>query len=184
MNVSVRQTLADLRAELEVRIADAWRNLERLEAEMADTIAAQNALRTRVESLEARGTEASLQAVNYWRSTPPIPVRGLTMKSLVVKALSERFKNGATSRELLDFIRDEWGRTDVIRSSFSPQLSRLKLEGVIRLDEKVWKLGAEDEQDALLLEHQEREASEHDRVQWDKVQEPSSHSQTITATSP
>jgi hypothetical protein len=66
---------------------------------------------------------------------PPLPLRvlpyaHLTMKQLIIKALSEHFHNGATTRQLLDFFRDAWGRA-IERQNLSPQLSRLYQEGVI-----------------------------------------------------
>jgi hypothetical protein len=68
------------------------------------------------------------------------PFSSLTMKELTVKALNERFKNGATAAQLMTFFSDAWGRKDIRRSSYSPQLSRLKSEGVIELDGKIWRL--------------------------------------------
>ncbi len=52
------------------------------------------------------------------------PYDHLTMKQLVVKALEEHFHDGATTRQLLDFFRDAWGR-EVERTNLSPQISRL-----------------------------------------------------------
>ena len=54
----------------------------------------------------------------------------LTMKELVVKVLSEHFHQGATTREMLDFFRDAWGR-QIERTNLSPQISRLYQEGII-----------------------------------------------------
>jgi hypothetical protein len=61
---------------------------------------------------------------------PISPYTNLTMKQLVVKALTEHFQNGATSRQMLDFFRDAWGRI-IERQNLSPQLTRLYQEGVI-----------------------------------------------------
>jgi hypothetical protein len=73
--------------------------------------------------------------------TPPrSPYARLTIKQLVRKALSEQFERGATANELLDFFSDAWGRSDVLRTSLSPQLSRLKQEGAIILIGQKWSL--------------------------------------------
>lgn len=67
----------------------------------------------------------------------------LTMKQLVVKALMEHFERGATAKQLREFFRDAWGR-DIERPNLSPQLSRLRADGVIELmpDTHVWRLTA------------------------------------------
>lgn len=70
--------------------------------------------------------------------SPPSPYAGLTQQQLVIKALSEHYKNGATATELVDFFHNAWGREDIVRSSLSPQLSRLKSEHKIDLIGRVW----------------------------------------------
>lgn len=64
------------------------------------------------------------------------------LKELTVKALSERFTNGATAAQLIEFFSEAWGRRDIVRSSYSPQLSRLKHDGVVILQGKVWSLAS------------------------------------------
>jgi hypothetical protein len=65
---------------------------------------------------------------------------GLTIKAIVQRALNSEFLSGATALELLDYInkhRDE----PLLRSSLSPQLSRLKHEQVIDLTaDGIWVL--------------------------------------------
>src|SRR6266852_1100628 len=51
------------------------------------------------------------------------PSERITIKGLAVKALDEKFRQGATAQQLLEFFRDAWGR-DIDRASLSPQLSR------------------------------------------------------------
>ena len=63
----------------------------------------------------------------------------LTMKQLVVKALKEHFPDGATAKQLREFIRDAWNR-DIERANLSPQLSRLHGEGVIEWCDGIWSL--------------------------------------------
>jgi hypothetical protein len=67
-------------------------------------------------------------------------VANCTMKELTIRALLERFPNGANSRELLHLFWNEWDRKDVVRSSYSPQLSRLKDEGIVALSGGKWHL--------------------------------------------
>jgi hypothetical protein len=68
------------------------------------------------------------------------PYARMTMKELVRKVLSEHFHNGATTRQMLEFFRDAWGR-DIERTNLSPQVSRLSQEGIIgRLDDGRWYL--------------------------------------------
>jgi hypothetical protein len=58
------------------------------------------------------------------------PYSTLTMKQLIAKVLHEHFRDGGTTRQMLDFFRDAWGR-DIERTNLSPQISRLYQEGVI-----------------------------------------------------
>ena len=62
----------------------------------------------------------------------------LTIKQMVVKALGEHLTNGANANELLDFFTREWGRNEIMRTSLSPQLTRLKIDGKIQRRGKVW----------------------------------------------
>lgn len=68
--------------------------------------------------------------LGYLASLLPSPYSHLTMKQLVLKALVEHFTDGATTRQLLAFFRDAWGR-DIARANLSPQLSRLMRDGMI-----------------------------------------------------
>jgi hypothetical protein len=54
------------------------------------------------------------------------PYSSLTIKQLVLKALQEHFPHGATANDMLHLFANVWGRGDIIRTSLSPQLSRLK----------------------------------------------------------
>jgi hypothetical protein len=59
----------------------------------------------------------------------------LTIKDLIIHALNEHFRSGASSKQLRDFIRDAWNR-DIERTNLSPQLSRLKADGTVELDDQ------------------------------------------------
>jgi hypothetical protein len=73
----------------------------------------------------------------------PLPLKmaqyeKLTMKQLVVKVLREHFPQGATTRQMVDFFRDAWGR-NIERPNLSPQLSRLHQDGILgRGDNHRW----------------------------------------------
>lgn len=86
------------------------------------------------------GHYASSNAVLHHKRQANPEVQSLTFKQLTVKALQEHYGNGATASQLLDFFKHKWGRNDVVRTSLSPQLTRLKREGKIRLEGKVWHL--------------------------------------------
>ena len=66
------------------------------------------------------------------------PYFKLTIKQLVVKALLEQFTNGATAGQLLELFARGWDRDDVVRTSLSPQLSRLRQDGVIDRRDNIW----------------------------------------------
>jgi hypothetical protein len=68
------------------------------------------------------------------------PYYRFTFKELVLKALAEHFPQGATANQMLDLFENVWGRSDVVRTSLSPQLSRLKDENRIFREGRVWHL--------------------------------------------
>jgi hypothetical protein len=68
------------------------------------------------------------------------PYFRFTFKELVVKALAEHFPQGATANQMLDLFANVWGRGDIVRTSLSPQLSRLKDENRIFREGHVWHL--------------------------------------------
>lgn len=90
--------------------------------------------------LKPTGHEASLKAVAHYARVANPEAKRLTMKQLILQALGEHLTHGATANELLDFFATHWGRTEIMRTSLSPQLSRLKEEGKIELRGKVWTL--------------------------------------------
>jgi len=66
-----------------------------------------------------------------------------SIKELVVLALKSKRKfrwNGASASDIRDFIKDAFGR-DIERASLSPQLSRLRHEGILKLsNDGTWTL--------------------------------------------
>lgn len=125
-------------AVLERELADARRARAAITSETASAIAETNVNRL----LRVGGARPVFYGGGEARDlTPPeSPYAQLTMKQLVRKALGEHFPNGATAAELMDFFADAWGRNDIVRTSLSPQLSRLKREGDITLRGKTWYL--------------------------------------------
>jgi hypothetical protein len=72
--------------------------------------------------------------------------RELTFKDKIKITLSEEFPNGASSRDILDYCNETWPDCIIKRSSISPQLSRLKSEEIIVLDDGIWRLASEKEE--------------------------------------
>lgn len=158
---SVRQLLDDAESDILMRMDPVRKELNILERELADVRKAKNAinsdgLASTVVRVIGIGDMRSVSPKFYGGgeardlTPPPSPYAKLTMKQLVRKALDEHFTNGATANELLDFFRNAWGRNDVVRTSLSPQLSRLKRDGAIKLDGMTWRLASEDGSGDLL----------------------------------
>lgn len=149
---SVRQLLDDAEADILMRMDPVRKELTILERELADVRKAKNAINSTAHGVsvrvvgvgELRGAPRAYGGGEAEPATPPSsPYAKLTMKQLVRKALEEHFANGATANELLAFFANAWGRHDIIRTSLSPQLSRLKREGVITLRGMKWHLAGQ-----------------------------------------
>jgi hypothetical protein len=74
----------------------------------------------------------------------PPPYEHLTMKQLIMKALTEHFQSGATAKQFREFFRDAWSR-NIDRASLSPQLSRLRSDKSSDREGNVWFLVKENE---------------------------------------
>ena len=72
------------------------------------------------------------------------PYDHLTMKQLIMKALTEHFQSGATAKQFREFFRDAWSR-NIDRASLSPQLSRLRSDKIIDRKGDIWFLIKETE---------------------------------------
>jgi hypothetical protein len=68
-----------------------------------------------------------------------IRTRGELSFQEMIRRILQNKPNGATAKEILDLIKQEFN-LEVMRSSISPQLSRLKEKGEIELKSGVWKL--------------------------------------------
>lgn len=64
---------------------------------------------------------------------------GLTFQDMIVAVLNGLDTGAATALEILDLI-DQKFEKKILRSSISPQLSRLKDKGVLNLDNGYWTL--------------------------------------------
>jgi hypothetical protein len=74
----------------------------------------------------------------------PSPYEHVTMKQLIMKALTEHFQSGATAKQFREFFRDAWAR-NIDRASLSPQLSRLRSDKIIDREGNIWFLVTKNE---------------------------------------
>jgi hypothetical protein len=176
-STALRQFLEGHEEDLTAQISEFRGNLTPLEAELAEVKRAKAAIGLNVSQIastvegiaqviagvgrftmvlnEAQKRAAEILEAGQRNNTidvtptspPPSPYANLTMKQLVLKALTEHFHCGATTRELIEFFRDAWGR-NIERTNLSPQISRLYQEGAIGRAEstKQWYLVPEERQ--------------------------------------
>jgi hypothetical protein len=148
---NLRDLLADHEADLMGRLKALREQIIPLERELAEVRRARGAVsmidygpeQTQILFPAKGEVDDSARPTDHQArdlSPPRSPYARLTIKQLVRKALTEQFERGATSNELLDFFSDAWGRLDVVRTSLSPQLSRLKQDGEILLIGQKWVL--------------------------------------------
>jgi hypothetical protein len=141
----LEQQIAGILAELEARRAEIV-PLERELASAQKALAALDPDDDRPRHLAATGSQSGQASLEHWKRLNTrlhhfmVHHPSETMKDLVRRALRERFPEGAKAAELVELFNREWGRPDVIRSSLSPQLSRLKKDGEVTLDGEIWKL--------------------------------------------
>lgn len=124
MSDTLREVIGRHESEITAKIEELRKQLAPLEGELAD-------IRRARASLENRALPRALMVLGE------SPYPALTMKEMVLKALLEHFPNGATCGQFIAFFRDAWSR-DIARSSLSPQLSRLRIEGKIQRHGLVW----------------------------------------------
>ena len=140
MESQTLRLLRQRRSELERRHVELQAMLEPVKRELAQVDIAIRALTPDAAvAIPPLGADGSAAAVAHFRRRENPDVQKMTFKQLVVKALSEHFENGATANELLDFFKSNWCR-EIMRTSLSPQLSRLKNDNLIELHGKVWHL--------------------------------------------
>lgn len=156
--VSVRTLLDAHEASVIERIAVLRAELIPLERELLEVRLAKAALKKEPEVPEQKNlvffkTEdqaASASHIDAWRQRlvsaahdiPKSPYSRMTIKELVKKALVEHFPEGATANDLLDVFANAWGRTEIERTSLSPQLSRLRRDNILFRQGHIWRLTA------------------------------------------
>jgi hypothetical protein len=152
---NVRQMLEDHEREILAKLRSLHDQITPLELELNDVRMAKAALQAdtanvrqpqlalagsatlKVDSaVSGASAEHVVQTTDFTRS----PYARLTIKELVLKALAEHFPRGGTANQMLHVFANVWGRGDIVRTSLSPQLSRLKDENRIIRDGHVWHL--------------------------------------------
>jgi hypothetical protein len=150
MDKTVVELLLEAEAAFVAKVEYLQAQLDPVQRELATVRRALKAARgpqpssDQLQLLPSSGSEATEASRNHFMAYPDDVLtkqyRHLTMKQLVRRALQEHFTEGATAKQMLELFRHEWGRDDVVRTSLSPQLTRLKREGVIALHGLVWHL--------------------------------------------
>lgn len=141
---TITQLMDKREKEVTEQIGHLRKQLAPLEAELAQIRVAKAAMKVDEPTQSTQPAELTIKSVPFLDVFGLPPMLGayqhLTMKQLTVKALKEQFRNGATANQLIAFFKNAWGRTDVVRSSLSPQLSRLQEDGYIKREGRVWHL--------------------------------------------
>lgn len=134
--------------------------LDKITSERATLNAEMKALNERVSELHEKlsrldQAEAALKgySLSTFKFLKPAesesaraPVRGMTIKQMVIKALEDH-PNGLIALDILSEINSRFGKS-YVRTSLSPQLSRLGKAGKIHKSGKHWILGKPDIQEA------------------------------------
>ncbi len=82
---------------------------------------------------------AAQQALEIAAPTPGLSSVPKTIKQMVVRCLENSPAVGATSGQIIEHIHERW-MPGLKRASLAPQLSRLKRDGVIENDKRLWKI--------------------------------------------
>jgi hypothetical protein len=133
MAQGIREILDSREREI-VRIIDdiKRKQLVPLELELADVRKAREAI-----GLAPTEGKMALHLVGAGELNASSEFQRMTVRQLAQKALNEHFKQGATYSELLKFFRREWGR-EIGKGSLSPQLSRMRKDGIVRTEGNTW----------------------------------------------
>lgn len=103
-----------------------------------------------VANVKARLSRSIAEAADRY---PFLEFEHFTIKELIVKALTDHYKQGAGAADLVEFIKNAYGRA-VERSSLSPQLSRLKQDGWVEQQaDGAWNLTNEKRTALVLFDH-------------------------------
>jgi hypothetical protein len=127
---TLRDILTEHLAGLDSRIEGLRVELQALETERDNT-------EKMLATLPDKSAETSVPA-GYRVKRALLPAFAyLTIKELALKALREKFTNGATATQMVEHFKSAWGR-EVMRTSLSPQLTRLKDEKKIDIRGNQW----------------------------------------------
>jgi hypothetical protein len=134
---STREFLKAQKAALDAEIKPLEQKLADLRSEMGDVEKALKALGPTEYEKSFRNAFFSF-AYDDIGQTAKGMLREGTIKDFVVRVLSDR-PEGMVAIDILAAINRRFG-TEYPRTSLSPQLSRLKNEGILELDGLVWRL--------------------------------------------
>jgi hypothetical protein len=123
----------NLREFISARKAEIQGQMKLLRQEMQELRAAEDAI-----------TNAPTTKSGAPSETEPQNPGKLTIKDMVVRVLSETGK-GMDALKLMENVKGKFG-VEVQRTSLSPQLSRLKSEGILVMENKVWSLTSQTSQ--------------------------------------
>lgn len=134
---SIREFISARRRDLSDQLAVLDLRRAAIETELRELLAAELALPnaekvTNSGSSEARVISQSAPLLRY------VGLRPGSIKAKIVDVLGD-WPLGAEANEILDLIQRKHGE-EIPRASLSPQLSRLKRDGFVRLDGRVWSL--------------------------------------------
>lgn len=150
--VAVAKYLQDYEQALLRRIAHAEQALAELRSDLDDTRKAMGAVAgSRPEGVLTEETaDSALEALQkpsegqprrsrrrYLGSLEGMAPANYSIMDMVINALSTKYQDGTTAQSLLEHFKVTWGR-NIARTSLSPQLTRLKRDGVIDLDGNRW----------------------------------------------
>jgi len=145
MNNSLREFIKEQRAELQRLLDDEQATVDSLDKKLEAARDSLTALHLELGELDvaeaAISTPTSSGPRNAGRNIlrrVSQDGRKLTIKDLAIDALNDS-PDGADALKIIKIINDKFG-VDVPRTSISPQLSRLKKEGLIFLNNKVWRI--------------------------------------------
>ena len=136
METESLRLLMDRADMIRVRLEDLRAEARPLEAELEQV---KRGIKAMAGLFPPTGVIASRNAVAHRQRMANPDAQELTIKQMVIATLREHLPNGATANELLEAFFRNWGRKEM-RTSLSPQLTRLKRDGKIELHGKVWTL--------------------------------------------
>lgn len=92
----------------------------------------------RSELRKIRALENSLRNNNLDLFSNSVQSEKHTFKDMIIGVL-KLMPDGGTANQILESIQNKYG-INIMRSSISPQLSRLKQDGFLDVEKKVWKM--------------------------------------------